>query len=74
MFGSMVSNPGLMVVSAFAVILICFGICSMGLQKGVEGITKWMMVALLALMIGLAVYSATLSNAGRGCASIWCLR
>ena len=65
-FGSMVSNPGLMVVSAFAVILICFGICSMGLQKGVEGITKWMMVALLALMIGLVVYSATLPNAAEG--------
>ena len=65
-FGNMVSNPGLMVVSAFAVILICFGICSMGLQKGVEGITKWMMVALLALMIGLAVYSATLPNAAEG--------
>ena len=65
-FGSMVSDPGLMVVSAFAVILICFGICSMGLQKGVEGITKWMMVALLALMIGLAVYSATLPNAAEG--------
>ena len=65
-FGSMVSNPGLMVVSAFAVVLICFGICSMGLQKGVEGITKWMMVALLALMIGLAVYSATLPNAAEG--------
>ena len=65
-FGSMIGNPGLMVASAFAVILICFGICSMGLQKGVEGITKWMMVALFVLMIGLAVYSATLSNAGEG--------
>ena len=65
-FGSMVGNPGLMVGSAFAVILICFGICSMGLQKGVEDITKWMMVALFVLMIGLAVYSATLSNAGEG--------
>lgn len=65
-FGSMIGNPGLMVGSAFAVILICFGICSMGLQKGVEGITKWMMVALFVLMIGLAVYSATLSNAGEG--------
>lgn len=65
-FGNMVSDPGLMVVSAFAVILICFGICSMGLQKGVEGITKWMMVALLALMIGLTVYSATLPNAAEG--------
>ena len=65
-FGGMISNPGLMVLSAFAVILICFGICSMGLQKGVESITKWMMVALFVLMIGLAIYSATLSNAAEG--------
>lgn len=65
-FGGMISNPGLMVLSTFAVILICFGICSMGLQKGVEGITKWMMVALFVLMIGLAIYSATLSNAAEG--------
>lgn len=65
-FGTMISNPGLSVLATFAVILVCFGICSLGLQKGVERITKWMMVALFVLMIGLAVYSCTLPGAGDG--------
>lgn len=65
-FGAMISNVPLMVGSAFAVILIGFAVCALGLQNGVERITKTMMVVLLALMIGLAVYSCTLSEAGAG--------
>lgn len=65
-FGSVVGNTPLMIAATFAVILICFGICSLGLQNGVERITKWMMVALLILMVGLAIYSCTLSNAAEG--------
>ena len=62
-FGSMVSNPGLCVGMAFIVILVCFGICSLGLQKGVEKITKIMMVCLLCLILALGVYSCTLDGA-----------
>lgn len=65
-FGQIVSNPSLLMSATFSVIIICFGICSLGLQKGVEKITKGMMIALLVLMIGLAVYSCTLSNAMEG--------
>ncbi len=65
-FGSVVSNPGLMLTITFLVIVICFGICSLGLQKGVEKITKVMMIALLALMLGLAIYSCTLPKAAEG--------
>lgn len=65
-FGGMVSNTGLMLVSTFAVILVCFAICSFGLQKGVERITKWMMILLLILLFGLAIYSCTLDNAVEG--------
>lgn len=65
-FGGVVSNTGLLIVVTFVVIIICFGICSMGLQKGVEKITKGMMIALFVLMIGLAIYSCTLSNAAEG--------
>lgn len=65
-FGGVVTNPGLLTISTFAVIIICFGICSIGLQKGVERITKVMMIALFALMIGIAIYSCTLSNAAEG--------
>ncbi len=65
-FGGMVSNTPLMLASTLSVIVLCFGICSLGLQKGVERITKVMMVALFVLMIGLAVYSCTLDRAGEG--------
>ncbi len=65
-FGQIVSSPMLMLAATFAVILICFGICSFGLQNGVERITKVMMLALFALMIGLAAYACTLSGAGEG--------
>ncbi len=65
-FGGIVSDPVMLIIAAAIVIIACFGICSLGLQKGVEKVTKWMMIALLVLMIGLAVYSCTLSNAGEG--------
>ena len=65
-FGAMVGNTGLQIGSTFAVIAMCFAICSFGLQKGVERITKVMMVALLVLITGLAVYSCTLPGAKEG--------
>lgn len=65
-FGGIVSNPLLMLCSTVGVILICFAVCSFGLQKGVESVTKCMMLALLALIVGLGVYSCTLSGAAEG--------
>ena len=65
-FGQTVGNTGLQIGTTVATIVICFLICSLGLQKGVERITKWMMVALLVLLVGLAVYSCTLDGAGAG--------
>ena len=65
-FGAMIGNVGLVLPVTFGVILVCFGICSLGLQKGVEKITKVMMVLLLALILCLGVYSCTLSGAGAG--------
>lgn len=65
-FGTVVSNPGMLAVSTISVIVLCFGICSLGLQNGVERITKVMMIALFVLMIGIAVYSCTLDKAAEG--------
>lgn len=65
-FGGVVTNTPLLIIATFAVILICFGVCSLGLQKGVEKITKYMMIALFVLMIALAIYSCTLGNAAEG--------
>ncbi len=65
-FGSIVTNTPLNIYATFGVIAVCFGICALGLQKGVERVTKVMMVALLVLLVGLAIYSCTLSNAAQG--------
>ena len=65
-FGTMISNPVLMVCATFTVILVCFSICSFGLQKGLERVSKVMMLALLALILILAGHSLTLSGAAEG--------
>lgn len=65
-FGSVVSNAPLLLCSTAAVILICFSICALGLQKGVEKVTRVMMLSLFVLMISLAVYCCTLPNALEG--------
>ena len=66
LFYTVISNPAKGLISTAAVIILCFGVCSLGLQKGVERITKVMMLALLVLMIGIAVYSCTLSGTAEG--------
>ncbi|MBR5445584.1 MAG: sodium-dependent transporter [Clostridia bacterium] len=64
--GQVIGNVGLQLIATYFVIIACFLICSLGLQKGVENVTKWMMVALLLLMIVLAGYCCTLDGAGEG--------
>jgi len=64
--GGVIGNVGLQLIATYFVIIACFLVCSFGLQKGVERITKWMMVALLLLMIVLAGYCCTLDGAGEG--------
>ena len=48
------------------VILLSFGICSIGLQKGVEKIMKVTMLCLLAIMVILTIRSVTLSGSSEG--------
>lgn len=65
-FGALMGQPVLMTLCMAFVVLLCFGIVRLGLQKGVEGITKIMMVLLLVLLIVLAVRSIMLPGAGAG--------
>ena len=65
-FGEMLSMPGTMAFWMVVVVLVGFGICALGLQNGVERITKVMMLGLLGLIILLAVHSLTLDGAMEG--------
>lgn len=65
-FGTMLSNPSLMIGFMVLCVVFCFSICAMGLQGGVEKITKLMMVSLLVLMIVLAVNSVRMEGSRPG--------
>ena len=65
-FTSMQSSPVEMLALMSVTVLGGFLSCSLGLQNGVERITKIMMLALLGLIVILAVHSCTLPGAAEG--------
>lgn len=65
-FNDMLGDPGAMTVWMLITVLLCFGICSLGLQNGVERITKVMMSFLLVILVILCIRSVTLVGAAEG--------
>ncbi|MBQ1711804.1 MAG: sodium-dependent transporter, partial [Firmicutes bacterium] len=65
-FVPMITNPGLNMGYMAVVVVIAFVLLSFKLQSGLERVSKYMMVALLILMIVLAVRSFTLKGAVDG--------
>ena len=65
-FQNVLSSPSQNVFWMILVVIIGMLVCSMGLQNGVERITKVMMIGLLGLIVVLAVHGLTLNNAMAG--------
>ena len=65
-FGGMLANPSLMLGFMILTVVVCFTVCAMGLQNGVERITKLMMVCLLVLMVVLAANSVMMEGSRPG--------
>ena len=65
-FNDMLARPGYMTFWMVLVVLLSFFICSLGLQKGVERITKAMMSCLFLILLILCIRSVTLSGASEG--------
>ena len=65
-FEKMITTPSVNVTYLLFTLLIAFVILSFHLQGGLERITKYMMSALIVLMLVLAVHSFTLPGAGEG--------
>lgn len=65
-FGAMLGNPALMTGLMVLVVVLGFVICAAGLQKGVEKITKIMMISLLVLMLALVINSLMLEGGREG--------
>lgn len=62
-FSEMISRPDINVIFLFVTILIAFIILCFDLQGGLERVTKYIMTALLVLMLILGIHSITLSGA-----------
>ena len=62
-FNGMLAQPGYQVFWMLVTVVLGFGVCSMGLQKGVERVTKVMMACLYIIMLILCVRSVTLPGA-----------
>ncbi len=65
-FGEVCANPTTMMAYTILVVVVGFFVCSFSLQKGLERVTKYMMLALLAIMVLLAVHSFTMEGAAEG--------
>ena len=66
LFGEMLASPGTNTFWMVLVVILGIMVCSMGLQAGVERITKGMMIGLLSLMIVLAVHGLFLDGGAAG--------
>lgn len=67
-FLEMLASPGKMTLYMAIVVVVGFGVISFGVQKGLERVTKWMVMALILLMWVLALHSMTLSGGASGLA------
>ena len=67
-FVNMITNPTVNVAYLAVAVILGFGVLSFDLQGGLERVTKYMMVALLVLMLVLAVHSGMLEGAKEGLA------
>lgn len=67
-FQGMLQSPSIMAFWTLMVVVLCIGICCLGLRKGVEKITKIMMLALIILMVVMAIHSLLLKGSSKGLA------
>jgi len=65
-FGAFVGNTPELIGWMALVVAIGFGVCALGLQRGVERVGKLLMVGLFGLLIVLIVRAVTLPGAGAG--------
>jgi len=65
-YEEMLLSPDMLLIYVGIVIMLAAVVCSIGLKNGLERITKWMMLALLGIMVVLAVNSIFLEGSEEG--------
>ena len=67
-FGGLLGNPVAMLAWTLPVVVVSFGVCVLGVRRGVERVVKLLMVGLLVILVGLALRAVTLPGGGAGIA------
>ena len=65
-FTGMLGEPGQLLLYMAVIVVLGFVVCSIGLQNGLERVTKFMMLALLAIMAVLALHSIFMQGGSEG--------
>ena len=65
-FDGLLSDPATCTAYMLLAVVVAAGVCLAGVQRGVERVTKWMMLSLLALLGVLAVKALSLPGAMKG--------
>ncbi len=62
----MLANPAELIIFMAITVILGFAVCAGGVKNGLERVSKWMMIALLVLIVVLAVNSVFLENSAEG--------
>ena len=62
----MLANPAELIIFMAITVILGFAVCAGGVKNGLERVSKWMMIALLLLIVVLAVNSVFLENSAEG--------
>ncbi len=62
----MLANPAELIIFMAITVILGFAVCAGGVKNGLERVSKWMMIALLMLIVVLAVNSVFLENSVEG--------
>ena len=65
-FENMLANPLELTIFMAITVILGFAVCAGGVKNGLERVSKWMMIALLVLIVVLAVNSVFLDNSAEG--------
>ena len=65
-FSALCNDPVLLIILTSIVVVLGFIVCSLGVKRSLERVTKFMMILLLILMVALAVNSLTMEGAPEG--------
>ena len=65
-YEEMLAEPVTLLLYTGIAIVLAVTVCSIGVEKGLERITKWMMLLLLGIMVVLSINSVTLEGSSDG--------